>query len=115
MIENIKQKIKYILDNWKMIVHLLFKTKHFGVNNVYWSPHESIFGAEKSKRFTQVVKNYKMMRIRAFSGFIPLNDAIDLFPDYAKKNNYKPVKTVLNGSKFNKHKKPDHRAHSKIT
>ncbi|MEA2061423.1 MAG: hypothetical protein U9P10_13140 [Thermodesulfobacteriota bacterium] len=86
-----KQKIKYILDNWKLIIHLLFKTKHFGVNNTFWFPHDSIFSSEKSKRFTQVVKNYKMMRIRSFSGFIPLNDAIELFPDYAKKNNYKPI------------------------
>ncbi|MFO7883859.1 MAG: hypothetical protein R6U68_03470 [Desulfobacteraceae bacterium] len=93
-----KKKIKYLLENWKLIIHLFFKTNHFGVNNRFWSPHYSIFGAKRLKGVTQVVKNYKMMRIRAFSGFIPLNDAIDLFPDFAEKNNYRPVKNGLKNS-----------------
>ena len=29
----------------------------------------------------------------SFSGFIPLNDAIDLFPGHAKKHNYKKIST----------------------
>jgi hypothetical protein len=32
-----------------------------------------------------------MMRIRAFIGFIPLNDAIELFPGYARRNGYHPI------------------------
>ena len=38
------KKINYILENWKMIVHLLFKTQRFGVNNLLWSSHPSVFG-----------------------------------------------------------------------
>ncbi len=90
-----RKKIKYCIENWKMIVHLLFKTKRFGVNNQLWSQHNSVFGASGIKGFTHIIKNYNMIKIRAFSGFIPLNDAIDLFPEHAKKYGYKPIKHIV--------------------
>ena len=83
------KKINYILGNWKMIVHLLFKTRRFGVNNRGWSNHPSIFGNPLG--ITHTLKNYRMMKIRAFSGFIPLNDAIEIFPAHAKKHGYKAI------------------------
>lgn len=83
------KKINYILENWKMIVHLLFKTKRFGVNNRQWSNHPSIFGSPLG--LTGILKNYRMVKIRAFSGFIPLNDAIEIFPLHAKKHGYRPI------------------------
>ncbi|MEA1967378.1 MAG: hypothetical protein U9N77_04070 [Thermodesulfobacteriota bacterium] len=85
------KKIKYSMENWKMIFHLLFKTSHFGVNNQFWYSHNSLFGAKGLKGFTEILKNYKMMKIRAFSGFIPLNDAIEIFPGHAEKHGYKPI------------------------
>ncbi|MFO7751373.1 MAG: hypothetical protein R6V54_14900 [Desulfobacteraceae bacterium] len=85
------KKIKYLMENWLMVAHLLFKTTHLGVNNRLWSSHPSVFGQKGGMGVTQVVKNYKMMKIRAFSGFIPLNDAIEIFPGHAKKHGYKPI------------------------
>ncbi|HKK91556.1 MAG TPA: hypothetical protein VJ936_09145 [Desulfobacteraceae bacterium] len=87
------KRVKFLLENWLMVVHLLFKTTHLGVNNRVWSSHPSVFGQRGVKGFTQVIKNYKMMKIRAFSGFIPLNDAIDIFPGHAEKHGYKPIDT----------------------
>jgi len=95
------KNIRYIAENWKMILHLLFKTKRFGVNNSLWSCHPSLFGSPGIKGFTQVFKNYRMIKIRAFSGFIPLNDAIEIFPGHAKKHGYKtihPLKDQANKS-----------------
>ena len=39
-----KQAIIYYEKNWKMFVHLLFRTKRFGVNNKWWNEYDSIFG-----------------------------------------------------------------------
>ncbi|MFH1156750.1 MAG: hypothetical protein V1793_23350 [Pseudomonadota bacterium] len=94
-----KQRLKYLLENWKMVVHLLFKTGHFGVNNAAWSRHRSIFAAPGPGRLPNVLKNYKMMRIRAFSGFIPLNQAIKLFPGHAGKQGYTPIRVTDNSNK----------------
>ncbi len=85
------KRVSYILENWKMIVHLLFKTRRFGVNNLLWSNQPSVFGAGLPLGPGRVLKNYRMMKIRAFSGFIPLNDAIDIFPRHARKHGYKPI------------------------
>ncbi|MBF0202757.1 MAG: hypothetical protein HQK67_00255 [Desulfamplus sp.] len=75
-----------------MVIHLLFKTKRFGVNNQLWAEQDSLFGEPCLTGWSQAIKNYKMMKIRAFSGFIPLNQAIDLFPEHAAKHGYKPIK-----------------------
>ncbi len=85
------KKMRYIIENYRMILHLLFGTGHFGTNNRWWSPHVSIFSRPGLKKFTGVIKNYKMMRARAFSGFIPLDDAIALFPAYAARHGYKTI------------------------
>ncbi|MBF0234491.1 MAG: hypothetical protein HQK65_15840 [Desulfamplus sp.] len=74
-----------------MILHLLFRTRRFGVNNVLWARHDSLFADPWPRGIARVVKNYKMMKIRAFSGFIPLNDAIKLFPEHAARHGYKPI------------------------
>ena len=31
-----KESLAYTKKNWKMIAHLLFRTKFFGVNNTWW-------------------------------------------------------------------------------
>ncbi|MBF0377196.1 MAG: hypothetical protein HQK72_06910 [Desulfamplus sp.] len=87
----IKKNIIYFIENWKMVIHLLFKTKRFGVNNNLWSERDSLFGNSCLIGWSQVFKNYKMMKVRAFSGFIPLNQAIDLFPEHSKKHGYRPI------------------------
>ena len=88
------KKINYLLENWKMIFHLLFKTKQFGVNNLPWSSHPSVFGVPFPLGITRILKNHQMMKIRAFSGFVPLNDAIEMFPRHARKHGYKPIPSM---------------------
>lgn len=87
----LKKRIIYFIENWKMVVHLLFKTRRFGVNNQLWAERDSLFGISWYKGWSHAIKNYKMMRVRAFSGFIPLNQAIELFPEHAQKHGYKPI------------------------
>jgi hypothetical protein len=89
---SLKYWVNYFVENWKMILHFAFRTFHFGVNNDLWVKNKSLFGRSLIKSILTFRKNYKMMRIRAFSGFIPLEDAIRLFPGYAKKHGYKPIK-----------------------
>ena len=80
--------IKYLFNNWKLIIHLLFRTYHFGVDNQWDSQVSSIFGKPVNQRYN-LLRNYREMRTRAFLGFIPLNTAIKLFPFYAKRHGYK--------------------------
>jgi len=69
-------KIKYLLKNWKMIIHLLFYTKRFGVNNEWWNNFDSIWGWSWEKRIISIImikpiiRNYKMMKFRAGIGFV---------------------------------------------
>jgi len=61
-------KIKFIFQNWKLFIHLLFRTYHFGVNNEWYSQVESIFGLPIKQRFkyNQIKQNIVMMKIRGF-------------------------------------------------
>jgi hypothetical protein len=36
--------LKYYKKNWKIFLHLLLRTKRFGVNNKWWNDFDSIFG-----------------------------------------------------------------------
>lgn len=40
----LKVRVRFFLANWKLGVHLIFRTKHFGVNNKWWFRYESIMG-----------------------------------------------------------------------
>lgn len=88
-----QKRYRYIKENWKMILHLLFKTRRFGVNNALWAQpfQKSLFSLPFPMGVAQIFKNYQMMKIRAFSGFIPLNHAIEIFPDHAKRHKYHPI------------------------
>lgn len=87
----LKKRVIYLIENWKMVIHLLFKTQRFGVNNQLWSNYDSLFGDSCLTGWIGAIKNYKMMKVRAFSGFIPLNQAIEIFPEHAKKHGYRPI------------------------
>ena len=39
-----KKSIKYYKKNWKIFLHLLLRTKKFGVNNKWCNEYDSIFG-----------------------------------------------------------------------
>lgn len=64
-------RIKYFIENWKTGIHLLFRTKRFGVNNKWWVEYDSTFGWSHRKKFWSIIKikpiiyNWKAMRFRA--------------------------------------------------
>ena len=66
-----KNKIFFILKNWKAGVHLILRTKRFGVNNKWWSNFDSIWGLSWYKILCNIflvyslILNYKRMRVRA--------------------------------------------------
>lgn len=71
-------RIEYIRDNWKQILHLFFRTKRFGVNNNWWSDIKSVFGLPVWKQIVSVVLilpliyNYYRIKSRIeFCHFIP--------------------------------------------
>jgi hypothetical protein len=81
-------KIKYFKSNWKEVIHLLFGTYRFGVNNDRWSSHDSMWGVPWNERFkpSKLKQRYQMMKIRACAGlFIPSDEAKKLFPSFFRK------------------------------
>lgn len=88
MIKNMIFRIKYGLKYWKLLVHLLFGTYRFGVNNFWWSKHPSIFGRSNKWNPFRLVMSARMMRARCFMGFIPLDEASKIFPGYAKSHGF---------------------------
>lgn len=84
------RSIKFFFSNWKMIIHLWFRTYRFGVNNSWWSDWDSMFGLPFRKRF-HLIQSYKLMRLRAEIGFIPQHDFVDMFPIYCWKKGIKKV------------------------
>lgn len=68
---NLLYKINFILENWKEGIHLLFRTKRFGVNNKWHSDFNSLFGWSNMKIFISILKvkpiieNYRLMKFRA--------------------------------------------------
>ena len=65
------KRLKFLKSKWKIGVHLIFRTKRFGVNNEWWSNFDSIFGWSNKKklwailRIRPVIDNYKGMKFRA--------------------------------------------------
>ncbi len=68
---DIKFTIKFFRENWKQGVHLIFRTKKFGVNNNWWCGYNSILGWPTSKIIISILTvkpiydNYLMMKFRA--------------------------------------------------
>ena len=70
-------KLKFIYYNWKLIVHLLLRTKRFGVNNNWQANFDSIFGISFYQRARMLILiepfilNYKLIKMRAIHlGFL---------------------------------------------
>ena len=66
-----KYRIKFFCENWKLCIHLLLKTRRFGVNNEWWSSFPSCFGDPLWKitinviRIYPIVYSYKLAKVRA--------------------------------------------------
>ena len=50
-----RKALKYYYKNWKLFVHLLFRTKRFGVNNQWWNNYDSIFGLSTCKIIFRII------------------------------------------------------------
>jgi hypothetical protein len=79
-------KFFFALKNLLFILHLGLGTRHFGVNNKIWSKDDSVFSVPLYTGIFTFPKRLKMMKKRAFMGFVPFKDAKKMFPLYAKKN-----------------------------
>lgn len=86
-------QLKYISLNWKFLIHVVFGTYRFGVDNHWKSNFDSMFGISVKDRFSikEIILRYKAARARAFCGFIPIEDAVRLFPLYARRNGYDKI------------------------
>ena len=79
------KKLSYFFKHWRFIVHLLLKTRHFGVNNVWWSAEPSCLGWSLWQQckgvilVIPIIRNYQAMKFRAFAGWIPKQQAKQLF------------------------------------
>ena len=68
---NIKFTINFYIKHWKEGIHLLFRTKRFGVNDKWYSDFDSMFGWHTHKiiwsiiKIKPIIENYKMMKFRA--------------------------------------------------
>ena len=81
------KRIKYLKENWKIIVHLLFSTYRFSVNNMWWSDFDSMFGVPWHKRTPRkIIENYRGMKFRATACyFVSTETQKFLFPKWYKK------------------------------
>lgn len=81
MTEQQKKQLEFGKQYWKLAIHLICKTKHFGVNNEWWSKHPSPVGWSCRKRLwgmltvMPIVRNYQSLKVRSCLGWIPGNDA----------------------------------------
>lgn len=58
-------RIKYIISNWKLMVHLMFSTYYFGVNNKWKSDFPSMFGVPIYQRTPKkILRNYEGAKFR---------------------------------------------------
>ncbi|MBN8215401.1 MAG: hypothetical protein J0L75_02115 [Spirochaetes bacterium] len=77
----------YILKHWKLGAHLVLATRHFGVNNRWWTPWPSPWGLPLWKQAGSIllIKPFldraRMMRVRMSHshGWAPAADYEGLF------------------------------------
>jgi hypothetical protein len=69
-----KNTIKFVKENWKLGIHIMFRTKHFGTNNKWWE--ESTFWYRpwyktlwKVLRIRPFIEELKLMKMRMSPGF----------------------------------------------
>ena len=83
-----KSLLLYVLSHWRFILHLIFKTRYFGVNNQWWSAHPSAVSWTWRQRLVAIItvnpiiQNIQSMRFRAFAGWVPQKTAEKLFKSH---------------------------------
>jgi hypothetical protein len=87
--------MSFIFSHWKLGFHLVFKTRHFGVNNLWWSSFPSLWAWPWWKRILAtltvypLVQNFLLLRVRLSHshGWIPVKEYESVF---GKKKLYLP-------------------------
>lgn len=80
MIQMMRTRIAFARQYWRLSVHLIFKTKHFGVNNEWWSVHPAPIGWSCAERvwgmltIMPIWRNYQSMKVRSCLGWLPKAD-----------------------------------------
>lgn len=70
-------RFKYAIKYWKLAIHLVFKTKHFGVNNLWWAQQPSAIGWHWYKILFGIItvlpiwRNYQSLKVRSCLGWLP--------------------------------------------
>ncbi len=92
------KRIKFFKENWKLGVHLIFRTKRFGVNNQKWSTFDSMFGVSTRQIWSDIFKikpilmNWKRMKFRAKAAYFLTDEEYELtfnekrYPEKEKEN-----------------------------
>lgn len=80
-----RRKFLFLLENWKIGFHLVFRTKRFGVNNEWWSSFDSvIFGWPWYKILWGItmiypfVRNYRSMKARATGKYWMTDEQLEI-------------------------------------
>ena len=67
-------RLSYAIKYWRLAIHLVFKTKHFGVNNLWWSQQPSAIGWHWYQivfgvlTIMPIVRNYQSLKVRSCLG-----------------------------------------------
>ncbi|SIN89509.1 hypothetical protein SAMN05443662_0888 [Sulfurivirga caldicuralii] len=70
-------KLRYARKYWKLLIHLTFKTRHFGVNNRWWVAQPSAIGWQPWQilwgivTVMPIVRNVQSLKVRSCIGWIP--------------------------------------------
>ncbi|BBN59467.1 hypothetical protein [Hydrogenovibrio marinus] len=84
-----KAQLTFGLKYWRLAIHLIFKTKHFGVNNLWWARQPSAIGWHWYEicwgilTVMPIWRNYQSLRVRSCLGWIPQADCEALGYDKA--------------------------------
>ena len=90
-------RFQYFIDNWKLGIHLLFRTKRFGVNNQFYSLDDSIFGWSWYKilfgiiTIQPILDNYHNMKWRSCACHFLSDSSFELAFGH-----HKPNRTIMN-------------------
>lgn len=80
----LQTRLKYGFKYWKLAIHLIFKTKHFGVNNLCWAQQPSAIGWHWYQilfgvlTVLPILRNYQSLKVRSCLGWLPESECIAL-------------------------------------
>ncbi len=77
-------RLTYMRQYWRLAIHLIFKTRYFGVNNVWWAQQPSAIGWHWTQivwgiiTVVPIIRNYQSLKVRSCLGWLPESECIAL-------------------------------------